>query len=117
LYNKNNKNIEEIKDELERNNIDVVIIGNGNKIIKQYPNKNTEVINGDKVFLVTNGNENKMHNISDWSKYDVSKYCELSKISCTYNGNGYVKNQSISKGTVLNKESKLEVEFDIREIE
>jgi len=112
-----NKNIEEIKDELERNNIDVVIIGNGNKIIKQYPNKNTEVINGDKVFLVTNGNENKMHNISDWSKYDVSKYCELSKISCTYNGNGYVKNQSISKGTVLNKESKLEVEFDIREIE
>ena len=112
-----NKNIEDVKEELENNNLEVIVIGNGDKIIKQYPSKNTEVISNDKVFLVTSGNEYKMHNIINWSRYDVSKYCELSNLSCTYNGNGYVKSQSISKGTILKKESNLEVELVIREIE
>jgi penicillin-binding protein 2B len=57
------KNTNIVKEELENNNLDVIVIGNGNKIIKQFPNKNTEVLKGDKIFLLTNGTEYKMHNV------------------------------------------------------
>ena len=53
-----------------------------------------------------------MHNISNWSKHDVAKYCELTGIECVLNGSGYVTKQSIEKNTVINNETKLEVEFD-----
>jgi len=111
-----NKNVEKVKDELEKHNLDIVVIGSGNKIINQYPQKNTKVVAGDKIYLVTNKTEYKMHNISNWSKYDVAKYCELTGIECVLNGNGYVVKQSIEKNTVINKDTILEVEFEKRDV-
>lgn len=111
------KNISEIKTLLEGNNLDVIVIGNGDKIIKQYPLKNTEVIDGDKVFLVTNSTEYKMHDITNWSRYDISKYCSLANLQCVFTGNGYAKSQSIKKNTVINSESKLEIELNRREVD
>lgn len=106
-----NKDIGEIKKELEENNLDVIVIGGGSKIIKQYPNKNTKVIDGDKVFLVTNNSEYKMTDVSNWSRYDVLKYCSLVGIQCTFKGKGYAVSQSISKNSVINIDSKLDVEL------
>ena len=107
-----NKNTNEVKEKLADNNLNVIVIGNGNKIIKQYPTKNTKVVSGDKVFLVTNNNEYKMHDISNWSRYDISKYCSLTGIKCTFKGSGYAVNQNISKGTTINSKTKLEVELE-----
>ena len=108
------RNIDEVKKELEDSNLDVIVIGNGDKIIKQYPNKNTELVIGDKVFLMTNNNEYKMPNIINWSRYDISKYCTLANINCTFKGSGYAKSQGIKEGTILNNESILEIELEKR---
>ncbi len=111
-----NKNTETVKDILEQENLEVIVIGSGDKIIKQYPNKNTKVVPGDKVFLVTNKTNYKMTNITDWSKSDISKYCMLTDIKCVFTGKGYGVNQSISEGTTINSETKLEVELSIKEV-
>lgn len=108
------RNIDEVKKELEDNNLEVIVIGNGDKIIKQYPNKNTELVIGDKVFLITNNSEYKMPNIINWSRYDIYKYCTLANINCTFKGSGYAKSQSIKEGTILNNESILEIELEKR---
>lgn len=105
-----------VKEELENNNLEVIVIGKGNKIIKQFPKKNTEVLKDDKVFLLTNGTEYKMHNINGWARNDILKYCEFNKIECSFSGSGYSINQSIKEGTIINSESKLEVELSIKEI-
>ena len=55
-----------------------------------------------------------MPNIINWSRYDISKYCSLTNINCTFKGSGYAKSQSIREGTILNSESKLEVELQKR---
>ena len=34
---------------------------------------------------------------SNWSKGDISKYCMLSNINCTFSGYGYAINQNISQ--------------------
>ena len=52
-----------------------------------------------------------MTNITNWSRYDISKYCSLTGIKCTFEGSGYATSQSISENTIINSESKLEVEL------
>ena len=109
-----NKDVNNVKKELEDKKIDVVIIGSGDKIINQYPTKNTNVVINDKVFFVTNSIEYKMHNISNWSRNEISKYCFLTNIECSFKGSGYAVSQSIKEGTLLNNESKLEIELKKR---
>ena len=104
-----NKDVENTREELKNNGLDVVIIGDGKRIIKQYPSKNTKVIDGDKIFLVTNSNNLTMPNISSWSRYDVIKLCEFLDIEYVFDGYGYVVSQSINEGTKIDKNMKLEV--------
>ena len=103
------KNVSDIKNELEENKLQVVVIGNGTKVINQYPSKNTTLIAGDKVFLLTNGSNYTMPNISNWSRYDVIKLCEFIGIEYSFDGYGYVASQSIKEGTKIDENSKLEV--------
>jgi len=120
LYNLDtyvNKDINDIKKELEENNLNVIVIGEGNKIIKQYPKKNTKVVSGDKIFLVTNSIKYKLTNMNSWSKNDAMTYCELTQISCNYNGNGYAVKQSISDGSIVNDKTKLDIYFELRKTE
>ena len=45
--------IDEVKEELEKHKLQVVSIGDGDTITKQFPEKGSTVLSGDKVFLVT----------------------------------------------------------------
>ena len=103
------KKITDVKRELEQNNLQVIVIGDGDKVINQYPSKNTTLISGDKVFLLTNGKNYTMPNISNWSRYDVIKLCEFIGIEYSFDGYGYVASQSIKTGTRIDKNCKLEV--------
>jgi hypothetical protein len=75
------------------------------------------MLKNDKIFLLTNGTDYKMHNISGWARNDILKYCEFNKIECLFSGIGYATNQSIKEGTIINSESKLEVELTIKEFD
>ena len=107
-----NKKTEDVKNYLAGVGLDPIIIGKGNKIIKQYPLKGIKVVKGDKILLLTNSNEYEMPNMINWSKLDVSKYCEFLNMECIYNGYGYVKEQSIPIGVSINETSKLEVNLE-----
>ena len=109
-----NKDVKEITNYLTNNNIKVIQIGNGNKIIKQYPSANTNIIKGDKVFLQTNSDEFVMPNIVGYSKNELSILCKLMKLNVKYNGNGYVKTQSIKEGEKITKDSVLEVTMEMK---
>lgn len=103
------KNVEEVKKELEENNLNVVLVGDGNKVIKQYPSKNTDVIANDKIFILTNSTNFTMPDITNWSRHDVIKLCEFMSIECSFDGYGYVVSQSIKAGTKIDSNHKLDV--------
>lgn len=90
-----NKDLDNIKTELEKNGIMVEIIGNGNKIINQYPKNGTITTKGSKVFLVTNGNEITIPKMTGWSKKDVTTYLKLANIKYNTEGIGYLISQSV----------------------
>ena len=104
-----NKKTETVTESLKSKNIKYVTIGEGEKIIKQYPSEKTVLNLKNKVFLLTNDKEYKMIDIKGYSRNEVNTYASLVGINVTYDGYGYVKTYSISKGTKLNKGDTLQV--------
>ena len=84
--------------------VKLFVIGNGNKIIDQYPSVNTMVVENDVVILKTNGNEIKMPSFIGLSLKETKKLCSMLGITCDIEGNGYVINQDIKENTVIDNE-------------
>lgn len=101
--------VENTKKMLEDKNINVVVIGSGDTIIKQYPSKGSKILEGDRVFLLTNSSEYNMLNLKGYSRIDVIEYSKLVGINPKFDGYGYVISQSIEEGTVIRKNSNLNI--------
>ena len=89
-----NKNINDIRNILNVNGVAYEVIGDGEKIINQYPSKGND-ING-KVLLLTNGNMTE-NNLTGLSSKQINEYCKMVNIPCNIKGNGYVTNYSYQK--------------------
>ena len=92
--------------------MEAVVIGEGTKIIKQYPEENTKLNAHNKIFLLTNDTNYKMINIKGWSRSDVSTFARMVNLDVSFDGYGYVKTYSIKEGTLLDKSSKLDVTLE-----
>ena len=106
-----NKNVSDVVSDLNDKFTDIVKIGNGNKIINQYPKAKTNLYNDEKVYLVTNGNELTMPNMSNWSLKEVDVYSKLSNIKYTYSGSGFVYEQNILEGIKIDKNTTIELKL------
>ena len=108
-----NKDVTSVKKDLEGKGINVIVLGNGNKIIKQYPENNTSLIKDDKLFLLTNGDKITMPDLSGYAIIEVKTLANILNLKLIVNGNGYAINQSIKKDSILSEEKILEVEFKL----
>lgn len=91
------------------------VLGNGTKVVSQYPAEGTTITNKEKVFLVTNDDTTiAMLNITGWSLKEVKAFANLLKIPLTVTGNGYVTSQSIPEGTILNQDSMLTITLEVK---
>lgn len=97
-----NKKTSDIKSDLESKQIKTVIIGNGDKIISQYPSKGEKVISYDKVFLITNGDKNKMPDLKGYSRSEVIYLMNTLGYKYELSGYGYVTEQSVKAGDMVN---------------
>lgn len=86
---------------LTAKNISVVKIGNGDKIISQYPASGTSVLSYDKVMLITNDTNKNMPSLVGWSKKDATNILKLLGVKYEMSGTGYVTSQDISEGTTI----------------
>lgn len=110
-----NKNVTMVKSSLDSLGINAIVIGNGDTIVKQSVEIGSFVNKIDKVFLLTNGNSIVMPNITGYSIKEFYNLVNLLGIKYEIEGNGYVINQSIQEGEVVNSESVLRVECEFKE--
>ena len=101
-----------VKNKLEKMSIPSVVIGNGLNSIKQYPKAGTLVTSNDHIFILTDGEEMKMPDMTDWTYKDVCVFCDLVGMKYSVTGSGKVKEQSIAEGEDFNKKSKIEVKLE-----
>lgn len=88
-----NKSTDSARGLLDANSIKYEVIGNGNKIVNQYPKKNT-IVNG-RVFLVTNDSNINIPNLVGYSRKDVINLMKLLNLHYNIEGNGYVSEYSV----------------------
>lgn len=94
-----NKTVSLVKKETK--GVKKLYIGNGSKVINQYPLKDNIMDSNDTLILLTNADSYKLPNMKGYSKQEVKAVCDMLNLNCTYKGYGYVKSQS-----VLNKKVK-----------
>lgn len=99
-----NKNVNEVKESLQNKNIDIIVIGEGDTVINQYP-KSGIINSNDKLMLLTNSETYKYTDINGWSKSNITQYGKLLKVNFTFNGYGYATNIDINNRTVIQGET------------
>ncbi len=104
-----NKNVIDIKNLLESKNIRVMVLGDGDRIIDQYPKSSTTIYEDDLVILKTNRLDNIMPNLIGLSYKEANNILKLMDIEYTTFGNGYVYEQNIEPGSIV--DTSLEVKF------
>lgn len=88
-----NKDVEQSKNTLYLSGVSYEVLGNGTKVINQFPMKGTSV-NG-KVFLLTNGDKYEIPNITNYSRKNVINLAKLLNIEYSFEGNGYVTSYTV----------------------
>ena len=105
-----NQDVTSVKTKLENKGLEVIVIGDGDTIINQYPNKDITTAKGNKIFLLTNSDKITIPDFKNWSRKDVYTYLYLADIKFTSNGTGYLVSQNIVN-EVYDGEKVLEISF------
>lgn len=107
-----NKDIDQVKSELETNQINYQVFGNGKKIVKQYPKKGSNITSKDKVYFVTEDILYKVPNVMGLSSKEAKNVLELLGLSVKLEGSGYVINQSVSENTDITDHMEITLTLD-----
>lgn len=98
-----NKNVDNVKEEIESLNLIPIIIGDGNVVTNQYPVNNKNIIVNSKVYLKTNGENINMIDISGWTKTEVITLMNFIGVDYEINGTGKVVSTNIAPGNKISE--------------
>ena len=99
-----NEVVLDVKKELNNKDIEVIVLGNGNKIIGQYPDSNVTLYSGDKVVLLTNDYDKTMIDFIGLSYKDANNILKLMGVSYKLEGYGYVYEQNIDANKKIDED-------------
>ncbi|MGP6146901.1 penicillin-binding protein [Jeotgalibaca sp. A122] len=104
-----NMNKTEAVEQLQANGFSAItVIGNGSRVVQQYPVEDTTSILNQRIILMTEG-AMTMPDIRGWSKDDVLKISEVTGVTFEFEGEGYVVHQFLNQGSVLNPEDSVKI--------
>ncbi len=106
-----NQTTDTVKSSLEALNLNPIIIGDGTKIINQFPSKSTKVIANDKIYLLTNGANYTMPYVIGWTTNEIKNYCNFINLKCTYDGYGYVYETSLTSGSKIEPKEAINIKL------
>ncbi len=106
-------NDEELKNLSIANNNNIIILGEGTKIIEQYPLVGVEVNQDDKIYLLSNSKEVNIPDLTGYSLKDAKTFCSFLNIDCVFNGTGYVNGQSLPFNTAINLDGSNTLELSL----
>ena len=113
LSNYMSSEVETTISELEKLNLKIVKVGNGKTVINQYPLKGTKVLAGSKVFILTDGTEYTMPDMTGWSSSEVMSFCNLIGLKFNFTGYGVVKVFNLPIGEIIDLSKTLEVTLEV----
>lgn len=96
-----NKKLDSVKTTLTSDKINYVVIGEGDKVVKQSPSPDKIMTNQDTIYLITNDRNQKVPNVIGLSSKVAKDLLQKLSIKVNLDGVGYVTEQSITPGTEI----------------
>lgn len=107
-----NHSVEYAQEKLKNKNIKIEWIGDGNTILKQYPDAHKTVYSNDRIFLVTNHDHLIMPDMTGWTRKDITAFWQLTGIGPAVSGYGKVVSQNIKPGKEITKKSEINLTLE-----
>ena len=101
MFNLHSKTITEAQQILNSCDLEAIIIGDGTKIVDQYPSAGSDIYTKQKVFLLTDGKNIGLPDFMGWTRKDIINYANMAGIDITIEGSGTAYEQSQSPGTIM----------------
>ncbi|MBF1125058.1 MAG: penicillin-binding protein, partial [Solobacterium sp.] len=100
-----NHSLSYVQDTLSSYGTELYNLGDGNTVIRQYPQVGHSVTTGQKVFLVTNANTIYIPNMVGWSRQDVAGFWQATGLDVNISGDetSVVTSQDIPAGSYIEK--------------
>ena len=96
-----NRKVETAQVSLAAGGIQFIVLGNGNKVVKQSPSSPDVITTNDMVFLITNDSSIGIPNLVSFSSKIAKDDLEKLGVIVHLDGVGYVTEQSIAEGTPI----------------
>ncbi|MDO5440178.1 MAG: penicillin-binding protein [Erysipelotrichaceae bacterium] len=103
--------VDEAKDTLNSLGCEVYVIGDGNKVTKQYPQYKENVYTNQKVFLYTNNGDTLLPDFDGWTRKELISYWNISGLAFNFDGYGVAYEQSLPAGSLVNGGNDITVYF------
>ena len=100
LLNFTNLYTEDVVTKLENDGLKVKVLGEGNKIISQYPYADTTILNNEEIVLITNDKEIEIPSLVGYSRIKATTVLNLLGIDYEIEGYGFVKEQNVEDDIV-----------------
>ena len=91
-----------------------IVIGNGDKVVKQSIENGSQVMPSEKLLFLTNGKQPLMPDTLGWSTADLIKFGDMLDIEVKFDGDGYCVQQSLAPYEALN-DTVTELTFKMKE--
>ena len=94
-----NKKLDKVKSTLDSSSIKYVVLGIGDKVVKQSPSNGDVITTNDTIYLITNDTNITVPNVVGLSSKVAKSVLQNLGIKVNLDGVGYVTSQSVSEGT------------------
>lgn len=98
---------------LDEMDSDILILGDGETVIDQFPRSGEFVVSGQRVFLLTDTGSFVMPDLYGWTRKDVASLWAVTGYGFQLSGEGKVISQNIPPGTVVNRGTSIKVIFGL----
>jgi penicillin-binding protein 2B len=106
--------VEKAKKTLEKEGVQVIVLGKGSKVERQLPEEHISILEHEKVIIQTDG-KLTIPDMTGWSKRDVMKVAEIAELELNMVGKGFVINQNLKPNSPVKQGDQLVVTFQTPE--
>lgn len=110
-----NHSIDYANDKLDDLDSDVLILGDGDTVIDQFPRSGDFLVTGQRVFLLTDTGSFVMPDLYGWTRKDVAALWAVTGFGFQLAGEGKVISQNIPPGTVVTRGTSIKVNFGLKQ--
>ncbi|MBO4217884.1 MAG: penicillin-binding protein [Erysipelotrichaceae bacterium] len=103
MENLRNHTLNYARNVLKDSDVEIITLGNGDSVIRQYPIEDSRIISGQRILLLTSLEGIVMPDMTGWSRSEVMAFWDLTGIGIKTEGYGFVTSQSVAPGERIDK--------------